>query len=258
MSWRLLWGGFAVTAVAVAGLNLAVLHRRHDPATTPRRSTDEWTSVGAGPITELKVLLGQRRAWLPVLFAVVYSGTGAVYFTYAASVTQQAGLSAHASALVYLVVGAAGLLALFTRRVTDTLGVLPTAILAALAVAGGVAVLALGARAVPVALGSAVLLGAGYMVSAAVLSLWTAREFPTLPSAGLTIGVLAGGASSVLTPALAGALTATTTLPTVLLATALLAALGAAGLAFAARAAARTPATPSTVRVSRWLGSRSR
>ncbi len=194
--WRGAWIIFAVAAACAALANLLALFDTAEPAGRTPRAT--WAELATRPAIPLYVV------------AFSFGLTSGVYLTFAADrVAGQGGLAglpaAASGGVVFSAYGAFGLLGLMTARIEAAVG-LPW-LLRALNIGAGLA-LALIAWA-PTAWGwvivSAGLQGVFVMMTSAVLSLWSERLFPDLPSLSFTAALVITAAGSIVGPAAAGA-----------------------------------------------------
>ncbi|GAB2689348.1 MFS transporter [Thalassiella azotivora] len=200
-SWRWTWAGIAVSAAVAALVNLRVVPR-------------------LGPVTEAEGT-GPRSPWRremapPLGYAVLYFAGITVYFTYASEAARGGGLAPSAAPLLFALIGVGGLVALRTGRLTLAVGAPRVGVASVWVVAGALLLLAAGSGSLPVALGSAVLLGMGYMVGSSLLAIWTAQVVPDRPGDAFTISLVIGAVTSIATPAGVGALVPDLGLPTVL------------------------------------------
>ncbi|WP_292069621.1 MFS transporter [Marivita sp. XM-24bin2] len=194
LDWRTSWAVFAgVSALTLVG-NWAALNK-----------------VDKGPE------VGPEQGWSDVLhpvampifgIAFVYGITSAIYISFAADYFAQEGLpglsESSTSSFVFIFCGIFGLAGLLTNRVRSMIGL--TWLIRALLITAAAA-LALVALMPGVWLGvgvSAGLQGINIMMTSAVLAFWSERLFPTFPSLGFTITLLATATGSVIGPLIAG------------------------------------------------------
>ena len=217
VSWRLTWAGIAVAAAVAATLNLRLV-----PALSPPERQE------GGQRLHLGRLLG--RLLVPLLYTVTYFVAITVYFTYASDAAEEAGLADWAPALVFALIGLGGLVAFWTGRMTAALG--PAGVGAASLGVVGLALGGLGlASGAPLVLGSAVVLGAGFMVGSSVLAIWTAHVEPERPGTAFTVALVVGAVTSIVTPAVTGSLVPSAGLGTVLVSSGAVAVVSAVALA---------------------------
>ncbi|MCZ2812096.1 MULTISPECIES: MFS transporter [unclassified Modestobacter] len=189
-SWRLVWGGIAVAAVAAAVLNLRLV-----PSTKPAPRPD-----------------GQRRASslvrelrVPAAYSLVYFAAIVIYFTYAADVLQRDDLPSAAVPALYAAIGLTGVVAVATGAIARRLGSSRVAALCLVTVAAALALLGLASDSLLATAASACIFGVGYMTGSAVLAVWTAELVPDRAGTAFTGCLVVGAVISVAAPALAGA-----------------------------------------------------
>ena len=190
-SWRLVWVGVALASAAAAFANLLTVPRLEARALDARpHASSTW-----------------RRALVPPLvYAVLYFTVVTIYFTYASQATRSGGLGPSAAPVLFALIGASGLVALGTGRMVRTSGAPAVGVGCVCLVSAALVLLALGRTSLAITSLSAVLVGAGYMVGASVLAIWTADVVPDRPSSGFTIALVVGALTSILAPTLMGAL----------------------------------------------------
>ncbi|MBJ6635434.1 MFS transporter [Streptomyces coelicolor] len=189
-SWRLVWGGISLAAVAAAVVNLRLVPRtRPAPRPDGRR--------GAASLA--------RTLRVPAAYSVVYFAVVVIYFTYAADVLAR-GLPAAAVPTLYAAIGVIGVVGVATGAVAQRLGSPRVAALCLVTVAAALALLGRGGDSPAATAASACLFGVGYMTGSAVLAVWTAELVPDRAGAAFTACLVVGAVSSVAAPALAGAL----------------------------------------------------
>ncbi|WP_043499356.1 MFS transporter [Georgenia sp. SUBG003] len=189
-SWRLVWGGIALSAVAAAAVNLRLV-----PRTEPTPRTDG--GRGALPLA--------RALRLPAAYSVVYFAVIVIYFTYAADVLDRGDLPASALPAFYTAVGLVGVVALATGAVAQRLGSARVAASCLVAVAAALALLTLASESLAATALSACIFGVGYMTGSAVLAVWTAELMPDSAGAAFTGCLFVGALTAIAAPALAGA-----------------------------------------------------
>ncbi|MEH6822176.1 MAG: MFS transporter [Dietzia psychralcaliphila] len=189
-SWRLVWAGVAVAAVIAAVVNLGLVPRT-DPTGRPRGRRDVSTLARALPV--------------PAGYSVVYFAVVVIYFTYAADVLGGTDLPAIAVPVVYVLIGACGLVALATGAMAGRWGSTRVAAMCLVIVALALALLGVAGDSLVATVISAGVFGVGYMAGSAVLAVWTAELVPDRAGAAFTACLVVGALSSVIAPALAGA-----------------------------------------------------
>lgn len=195
LSWRICWAAFAIgSALALLGNWMAL----REVAGTP----------GPGGEQRWAVLL--RSSAVPLLgIGLSYGITSAIYISFAADRIAQsggvAGLPEKASgSLVFICYGGFGVLGLLTGRLKAVTGLPWLLRFLMLACALSFALPALWPASWPGVVLSAGLQGLYVMMMSAVLSFWSDRLFPSLPSQSFTAALLAVAAGSALGPAVAG------------------------------------------------------
>ncbi|MEU7566701.1 MFS transporter [Streptomyces fradiae] len=214
-SWRRVWAGIAIAAVAAALVNVRLVPRT---GAAPHRKGRSGTAS----------LLAALR--VPAAYSVVYFAAVVVYFTYAADVLDRGGLPAAAVPALYAAIGLTGMVAVATGALARRAGSLRVAALCLATVGAALALLALGGDSVVATAASACVFGAGYMTGSAVLAVWTAGLVPERAGTAFTACLVVGALSSVGAPALAGAVLPGLGLGPLLVATAAVSLLGAAAL----------------------------
>ncbi|GAA1935131.1 YbfB/YjiJ family MFS transporter [Streptomyces sodiiphilus] len=188
-SWRLVWGGIALAAVAAAVVNLGLVPRA-GPAPHPDGQR------GASSLT--------RTLKVPAAYSVVYFAVIVIYFTYAADVLTR-DLPAAAVPALYAAIGVTGTVGVATGAVARRVGSLRVAALCLVTVAAALALLGLAGDSLAATAASACVFGVGYMTGSAVLAVWTAELVPERAGAAFTGCLIVGAVSSVAAPVLAGA-----------------------------------------------------
>ncbi|MCT1515490.1 MFS transporter [Dietzia cercidiphylli] len=214
-SWRLVWVGVAVAAVIAAVVNLLLVPRT-DPTGRPREQRDLATLARALPV--------------PAGYSVVYFAVVVIYFTYAADVLGGTDLPALAVPVIYVLIGASGLVALTTGAMAGRWGSPRVAAMCLVIVALALALLGAAGDSLVATLVSACVFGVGYMTGSAVLAVWTAELVPDRAGAAFTTCLVVGAVSSVVAPAIAGTVIPTVGLGTLLLISAAVSLASGAGL----------------------------
>lgn len=194
-SWRLVWAGVGVAAVIAAIVNLRLVPRT-EPDDVPRTQ---------GGIPALA-----RALAVPAGYSVVYFAVIVIYFTYAADILGGTELPAVAVPVIYVLIGASGLVALATGAMAGRWGSTRVAAMCLVIVALALALLGLAGDSLSAIVVSACVFGVGYMTGSAVLAVWTAELVPDRAGAAFTGCLVVGAVSSVVAPAIAG-----TVIPTV-------------------------------------------
>ncbi|WP_347754825.1 MFS transporter [Agrococcus sp. ProA11] len=203
--WRLVWAGIALAAVAAALLNLRLV-----PKTEPE--------ARQGGLAAMASLV--RALWVPASYALVYFAVVVIYFTYAADALDDESLPAVAVPALYAAVGFSGIVALATGTFARRLGAARVAAACLAIVGAALALLGFADDSLITTMISAVVFGAGYMTGSAVLAIWTAELAQERASAAFTACLVVGAVSSVVAPAIAGAVIPGAGLAVLLLATA--------------------------------------
>ncbi|MDD9205706.1 MFS transporter, partial [Georgenia sp. 10Sc9-8] len=189
-SWRLVWAGIALAAVAAAVVNLRLV-----PRTMPTARPD-----GRRGVSSLASAL-----WVPAAYSIVYFAVVIIYFTYAADILDRGTLPAAAVPALYAAIGFTGMVAVATGGVAQRLGSARVAALCLVTIGAALALLGLASDSLIATMASACIFGAGYMTGSAVLAVWTAELVPDRAGAAFTGCLVVGAISSVAAPALAGA-----------------------------------------------------
>lgn len=193
--WRAVWAVFAVGAAGAALANLLALTDTVEPAgEAPSRQWGELATRSAIPL---------------YLVAFSFGVTNGIYVTFAADrVTEQGGLaglpSQASGAVVFAAYGALGLLGLLTARIKSAIGLAWLLRALNIGAALSIAIIAWAPTSWGGVIVSAGLQGIFVMMISAVLSLWSERLFPDLPSLSFTAALLITGAGNIAGPAIAG------------------------------------------------------
>lgn len=153
--------------------------------------------------------LATRSACPLYLVAFSFGLTNSIYVTFAADrVTEQGGLAGlplqSSGAIVFAAYGALGLLGLLTARIKSAIG-LPWLLRALnIGAALSIAIIAWAPTSWGCVIVSAGMQGMFVMMISAVLSLWSERLFPDLPSLSFTTALWITAAGNIAGPAIAG------------------------------------------------------
>lgn len=190
-SWRLIWVGIALAAVAAALVNLRLV-----PKTSP------------APVVNSRHRAPSMFAALrgPGAYSVAYFAAVVIYFTYAADVLGSSALPAGAVPALYAGIGLCGVVGVATGTFARRMGSARVAGLSLGAVGAALAMLGLASDSLAATAVSACIFGAGYMAGSAVLAIWTAELVPERAGEAFTACLVVGALSSVAAPALAGAM----------------------------------------------------
>lgn len=189
-SWRMVWAGVALAAVAAAVVNLRLVPRT---TPTPRPEARRGVSSLAG-------VLSAPAAYSVVFFAVVV-----IYFTYAADLLSRRDFPAAAIPALYAAIGLSGTVGAVTGAVAQRVGSLRVASLCLMTVGAALALLGLANDSLAATVVSTCIFGAGFMTGTAVLAVWTADLVPGRAAEAFTGCLVVGAFSSIAAPALSGA-----------------------------------------------------
>lgn len=189
-SWRLVWAGIAVAAVIAAVVNLRLVPRITPTPPRDRRRSDPSLA---------------RTLRVPAGYSVVYFAVIVVYFTYAADLVDRGDLPAGAVPALYAAIGITGMAGVATGAAAQRLGTRTVAALCLILVSVALALLGLAGSSVAATAVSACVFGVGYMAGSAVLAVWTAELVPDRAGKAFTACLVVGAVSSVVAPAVAGA-----------------------------------------------------
>jgi len=181
-NWRSAWLSFAVVALLAAAWAARVIPGRHEEPTEWPAPAYGWTAV-----------LCPRA--VPLLSAALLIGLGsAAYWTFAVEHLTSAGALSPAASRSFLgVVGVASILATLAADLVHRLGAARAYATTTLALATGIALLALIPASLVAALLSAVLFGAAYNATLAIQAIWSTHVFSQRPSLGLSAALTANG-----------------------------------------------------------------
>lgn len=189
-SWRMVWTGVALAAVAAAAVNLCLV-----PRTKPVPRSDEQRGAA--------ILAGALR--VPAAYSVVFFAVVVIYFTYAADVLSRGDFPAAAIPVLYAAIGLSGLVGMAAGGVAQRVGSLRVAALCLLTVGAALALLGMASDSLATIVASTCIFGVGYMTGSAVLAVWTAELVPSRAGVGFTGCLVVGAFSSMAAPAIAGA-----------------------------------------------------
>ncbi|MCX2923357.1 MFS transporter [Streptomyces sp. NEAU-W12] len=189
-SWRLVWAGIALAAVAAALVNLSLVPRTRS---TPH---PEERPGASSLVAALRV---------PAAYSVVYFAVIVIYFTYAADVLDRGTLPAAAVPALYAAIGLTGMVGVATGALAQRVGSFRVAALCLATVGAALTLLGVAGDSLAATAASACIFGMGYMTGSAVLALWTAELVPERAGAAFMACLVVGALSSVAAPALAGA-----------------------------------------------------
>lgn len=201
--WRLAWAGVGVAAAVAVLVNLRWVPLLPPP---PRGTV---TTVDGGV---LKV-----AAVRPLVFVTVAFAACAFYLVFAADAARAGGLNDSAGALLYVVLGVSGLVAVVAQRAVAALGAERMAAVCLGAFGASLGILGGANHLLWAVLGSAILFGSAFATGSAVFSIWVTQVFPAEPASAFTALFVAGAVSSIVTPTVVGALLTYSDLGTVLL-----------------------------------------
>ena len=193
--WRAVWTVFATGAAVAALANLLAL-------------TDTVAPAGEAPARKWGELVA--RSAIPLyLVAFSFGVTNGIYITFAADrVSEQGGLpglpSQASGAVVFAAYGALGLLGLLTARIKSAIGLSWLLRCLNVGAALSIAIIAWAPTSWSAVIVSAGLQGLFVMMISAVLSLWSERLFPDLPSLSFTAALLITGAGNIAGPMVGG------------------------------------------------------
>ncbi|MFC5064519.1 MFS transporter [Actinomycetospora atypica] len=174
--WRLAWAAFSLAAVAVTvWLARTVPSGGPAAATTGRVALAEVLPPGSGRL----------------LLAAAVTGIGsAAVWTYGRELVSAAGLGDVTASVLWIVLGAAGLLGAFAGDLTTRLGPARSWSAAMLLLAAATVALALAPGQVVVAVLAFAVFGAVYIALSGFLLLWGTRVNPDRPALGVGAGFL--------------------------------------------------------------------
>ena len=189
-SWRMVWAGVALAAVAAASVNLCLVPRTK-PVPRPEGRRD--------------AAILARALRVPAAYSVVFFAAVVIYFTYAADVLSRRDFPAAAIPVLYAGIGLSGAAGVVAGGVAQRVGSLRVAALCLMTVGAALALLGLAGDSLATIVASTCIFGVGYMTGSAVLAVWTAELVPGRAGAGFTGCLVVGAFSSIAAPAIAGA-----------------------------------------------------
>jgi MFS family permease len=144
-------------------------------------------------------------------------------------------LSDSAGALIYIVLGVSGLIAVLAQKAVAAFGAERMAAVCLGAFGASLGILGSASHNLWAVLGSAIIFGSAFATVSAVVSIWVTQAFPAEPASAFTALFVAGAISSIVAPALVGAWLTFNDLNTVLLIGAALTVVTAASIAVPSR-----------------------
>jgi predicted MFS family arabinose efflux permease len=215
--WRWAWAAFSVAALAVTLWAWTTVPARPGPVTT--RSS---RSVSARTAS----LLAPRGAWVLLAAAGVTGLGSAAVWTFGRDLVSS-GAGDLTGVVVWIALGAAGLLGAFAGDLTTRLGLARCWSAAMLLLGGATALLALGADVPALAVVTGAVFGAVYIALSGLLLLWAPRVHPDRPVFGVGAAFLVLALGQALGAPLLGVLADAVGLPGAFLVAAVVCALGA-------------------------------
>ncbi|NYH77352.1 putative MFS family arabinose efflux permease [Actinopolyspora biskrensis] len=245
-SWRLAWAAFALAAAVITVWTARTIpvHRVHSgdddsaPDRTTTRSPSSWLPPGAPRL---------------LIAAGVMGMASSAVWTFGREIAVLHGAGPLTSTLMWIGLGAAGLLGALTGDLTTRTGLGRAWIAAMLTLAAATAGLALAAGSSPSIFVAAALFGVVYIVLTGLLLLWGTHVYPTAPSFGVGAAFLLIAAGQALGSPLVGLLSDINSPTSAFLAAAAAAVLGTALRPHGSRSSASANPTspdvpvPSTV-----------
>jgi MFS family permease len=182
-----------------------------------------------------------KRGWLkvavvrPLVFVTAAFAACTIYLIFAADAARAGGLSDSAGALIYIVLGVSGLIAVLAQKAVAAFGAERMAAVCLGAFGASLGILGSASHNLWAVLGSAIIFGSAFATGSAVVSIWVTQAFPAEPASAFTALFVAGAISSIVAPALVGAWLTFNDLNTVLLIGAALTVVTAASIAVPSR-----------------------
>ncbi|MDT7744301.1 MAG: hypothetical protein QOE59_3379 [Actinomycetota bacterium] len=216
--WRWAWAAFSVAALAVTLWAWSAVPGHGRP---PRSAA---TSSPPGLTASLLAPRGART----LLSAAGVMGLGsAAVWTFGRDLVSSAGAGDLTGVVMWIALGAAGLLGAFAGDLTTRLGLARCWSVAMVLLAGATALLALGADVPALAVATGAVFGAVYIALTGLLLLWATRVHPERPVFGVGATFLVIALGQALGAPLLGVVADAVTLPGAFLVAAVVCALGA-------------------------------
>jgi predicted MFS family arabinose efflux permease len=216
--WRWAWAAFSLAALAVTLWTWSTVPGRSGPA------GGRPVSGVAGEITRLTAPRGARG----LLAAAGAMGLGsAAVWTFGRDLVSSAGDGDLVGVVVWIALGAAGLLGAFAGDLTVRVGLARCWSVAMVLLAGATALLALGADVPVLAVVTGAVFGAVYIALTGLLLLWATRVHPDRPVLGVGATFLVIALGQALGAPVLGVVADAVTLPGAFLVAAVVCALGA-------------------------------
>ncbi len=173
-NWRLAWVVFALTAVAVT-IWIALTIPKRDSAADPSRWREllpvRWFPPGSLRLLTAATLMG--------------AGSSAIWTFGRDIAISSGGVSSQASTVLWIVLGAAGLLGALTGDLTARIGLARSWSISMLVLAAATATFAVAIRHYAVILVAAAVFGAVYIAVTGLQLLWGVRIYPDHPAFGV-------------------------------------------------------------------------
>ncbi|WPZ34556.1 MFS transporter [Thalassobaculum sp. OXR-137] len=197
LGWRFAWGAFAVGALIMTAVNLAALRPVAGHSGPIPAAASGWRSM-------------MRAETVPLATAAIsYGATSAVYLSFAVDLATSSGALAFgsldsAAPMIFIGFGIAGLVGVATGEIENRIGLVSLVRVVFVAAAASHAALALAPGQGSAIMLSAVLQGIVVMMTSAILSFWSVRLFPQIPSVSFTAVLIGVALGSILGPVAAG------------------------------------------------------
>jgi len=174
--WRLAYAAFALATVAMAILTAI---------TVPRQTTPAEKAPGGLPIGNAAL----KRLMVAAFLAG--AGSTAVWSFGSRLVSARLGWDSAEAALLWIAIGAAGIVGASAGVLTARLGINLAHRLSLGAMAAGILLVGMGGSSMAPVLGAGALFGAAYIMLTGVYLVWGVSALPDRPATGLTAGFLA-------------------------------------------------------------------